>query len=259
MSRASFLSVLLAVASRRIWLFIGNRAISLPYFAMPLLFLALGGGGLSSLGSVPTFDFPSGYTTFFFVYVLLQGSAFAGIGTGNAIASDFETGFVRRLMFAAPNRGSVIAGYIVGSLALASVLMLFLTLVGIAVGVNLDGSALQLAGLYGLAILLTAVSSLWSAGFALRFRISRAQTSASMPVFLALMLSPAFAPRPLLSSWLRVAADYNPYTAILEASRGLISGEPDEIALAYLAVLGLAVAFSLWALSGLRVALRSAG
>lgn len=108
MSRASSLSVLFAVAWRRVRLFAGNRAISLPYFAMPLLFLALGGGGLSSLGSVPAFAFPSGYTTFYFSYVLLQGSAFSGVGTGNAIASDFETGFVRRLMLSAPNRGSVI-------------------------------------------------------------------------------------------------------------------------------------------------------
>ena len=251
------MSVLLAVASRRIRLFASNRAISLPYFAMPLLFLAFGGGGLSNLGSVPAFDFPSGYTTFFFVYVLLQGSAFAGAGAGAAIASDFETGFIRRLLLAAPHRISVIAGYILGAVALALFLMFFLTLVGLAVGVRLDGNLLEMAGLYTLATMLTVVSALWTAGFALRTRISRAQTSASMPIFLALMLSPAFVPRALLSSWLRVAADRNPYTAILESSRGLISGQPDETALAYFVALGLVAAFSLWTISGLRVALRS--
>lgn len=258
MSRSTFTSVLFAVARRRIRLFAGNRAISFPYFAMPLLFLAFGGGGLSNLGSVPAFDFPSGYTTFFFVYVVLQGSAFAGAGAGAAIASDFETGFMRRLFIAAPHRISVIAGYILGAVVLALFLMFFLTLVGLAVGVNMDGSPLQLAGLYLLATLLTVVSSLWTAGFALRIRVSRAQTSATMPIFLTLMLSPAFVPRPLLSGWLRVAADHNPYTAILEASRGLISGRPDETALACLVALGLIAAFSLWTITGLRVALRSA-
>ena len=252
------MSVLLAVARRRIRLFATNRAISLPYFVMPLLFLAFGGGGLSNLGSVPAFDFPSGYTTFFFVYVVLQGSAFSGAGAGAAIASDFETGFVRRLLLAAPHRVSVIAGYILGSITLALFLMFFLTLVGLAVGVNLDGNLLELAGLYALATLLTVVSALWTAGFALRVRVTRAQTSASMPIFLTLMLSPAFVPRPLLSSWLRVAADRNPYTAILESSRGLISGEPDATMLAYLVAVGLIVVFSLWTISGLRVALRSA-
>jgi ABC-2 type transport system permease protein len=256
-SRSSFASVLFAVASRRVRLFLRNRAISLPYFAMPLLFLAFGGGGLSNLGSVPAFDFPSGYTTFFFVYVMLQGSAFAGAGAGAAIASDFESGFARRLMLAAPHRASVIAGHILGAVTLALVLMLFVTLVGIAVGVAVDGNILQFAGLYGLAILLTVVSALWAAGFALRTRITRAQTSATMPIFLSLMLSPAFVPRPLLSSWLRVAANYNPYTTILESARGLISGDPDKTAFAYLVALGLVVVFSLWTISGLRIALRS--
>jgi ABC-2 type transport system permease protein len=224
---------------------------------MPLLFLAFGGGGLSNLGSVPAFDFPSGYTTFYFVYVLLQGAAFTGIGTGNAIATDFETGFVRRLFLAAPQRSSVVAGYILGSVALAIVLMFFLTLVGLLVGVRLDGDFWQLAGLYALALVITVVAALWAAGFALRTRISRAQTSASMPIFLALMLSPAFVPRPLLSSWLKVAADHNPYTAILELARGLISGNPGAAGIAVLAAFGLFAVFSLWAVSGLRIALRS--
>ena len=71
------------------------------------------------------------------------------------------------------------------------------------------------------------------------------------------MLSPAFVPRPLLSDWLRTAADYNPYTAILESSRGLISGQPDETAFAYLIAFGLIIGFSAWAVTGLRLALRS--
>ena len=257
MSKSSFTSVLFAVASRRVRLFLRNPAISLPYFAMPLLFLALGGGGLSNLDSVPAFDFPSGYTTFFFVYVMLQGSAFAGAAAGAAIASDFETGFVRRFLLAAPHRASVIAGYILGSAVLGFVLMLVLLLVGVAAGVAVDGNVFEFAGLYILALLLSVLSALWSSGFALRTRITRAQTSASMPIFLVLMLSPAFVPRPLLSSWLRTAADYNPYTAILEAARGLISGRPDETALAFLVALGLMAAFSLWTITGLRSALRS--
>lgn len=257
MSRSSFASVLFAVAWRRIRLFAGNRSISLPYFVMPLLFLAFGGGGLSRLGSVPAFTFPSGYTTFFFVYVFLQGSAFSGAGAGAAIASDFETGFVHRLFLAAPHRIAVVAGYILGAVALALFLMLFLTLVGLVVGVRLDGSVLELAGLYALATLLTVVAALWTAGFALRTRISRAQTSATMPIFLALMLSPAFVPRPLLSSWLQEAADHNPYTAILESARGLISGHPDATTLAVLVSLGLVATFSLWVVTGLRQALSS--
>ena len=42
---------------------------------------------------MPGFDFPSGYTAFQFVFVLLQASAFGGVFTGFGIAADFENGF----------------------------------------------------------------------------------------------------------------------------------------------------------------------
>lgn len=253
----SFSYVTLAVVWRGLRRYIRNPAISFPYFAMPTLLFAFGGGGLSGLANAPAFDFPSGYTAFYFVYIILQGSAFTGAATGASIASDFETGFARRLLIAAPHRVSVVVGYILASLILATVLMAFLTVVGLLAGMNLEGSLLQIAGLYLLGLLVTMVASLWAAGFALRARVTQAQSAISMPLFLSLMLSPAFVPRPLLSDWLKSIADYNPYTAILEGSRGLISGNPDETGLAYLVVAGLILVFTVWSLTGLRAALQS--
>ena len=51
---------------------------------------------------MPGFDFPPGYTAFQFVFVLLQSAAFGGVFTGFSIARDFEIGFARRLLLAAP-------------------------------------------------------------------------------------------------------------------------------------------------------------
>ncbi len=62
------------------------------------------------MANTPGFDFPSGYTAFQFVFVLLQASAFGGVFTGFSIARDFESGFGRRLMLAAPNRLAILAG-----------------------------------------------------------------------------------------------------------------------------------------------------
>ena len=77
----------------------------------PLFFFAAFAGGLSSVSNVPGFDFPENYTTFQFVFVLIQASAFGGVFTGFAIARDFESGFGRRMMLAAPNRRAILAGY----------------------------------------------------------------------------------------------------------------------------------------------------
>ena len=67
---------------------------------------------------MPGFDFPTGYTAFQFVFVLLQSAAFGGVFTGFAIARDFESGFARRCMLSAPRRGGIVLGYMIaGALA----------------------------------------------------------------------------------------------------------------------------------------------
>ena len=63
------------------------------------------------LASEAGFNYSAGYTAFQFVFVLLQASAFGGVFTGFGIAADFESGFARRLLLAAPNRPAILLGY----------------------------------------------------------------------------------------------------------------------------------------------------
>jgi len=71
-----FLDVAHATAWRTIHNFITNPAYHFPSIIFPLFFFTAFAGGLSNVGNVPGFDFPSGYTAFQFVFVLLQASAF---------------------------------------------------------------------------------------------------------------------------------------------------------------------------------------
>ena len=93
-----------AVARRNLIHAFKNPALLLPSLSFPLVFLMAFAGGLSSVGDVPGFDFPSGYTAFQFVFVFLQSAAFGGIFSGFAIAADGESGFNRRLLLASPRR-----------------------------------------------------------------------------------------------------------------------------------------------------------
>ena len=54
-------------------------------------------------------------------------------------------------------------------------------------------------------------------------------------------------------------ARVNPVTALLEAGRGFISGNPTTVVLAFGLALGLAVVFALWARGGLRSAEANGG
>ncbi len=73
-----------------------------------------------------------------------------------------------------------------------------------------------------------------------------------MPVFLLLFFAPVYVPLDLLSGAMHAVAVLNPITYVLEAGRSLISGEPEEVALAFVLAAALAGALVLWAFRGLR-------
>src|SRR3990170_7982184 len=116
----------------------------------PLFFFTSFAGGLSRVGNTPGFDFPSGYTAFQFAFVLLQASAFGGVFTGFSIARDFESGFGRRLMLAAPNRVAIVGGYAMAALVRTAFIWVILTAVALLVGMQVGGGAVDLVGLYTL-------------------------------------------------------------------------------------------------------------
>ena len=105
------LQVAQGVAWRTLHNVVTNPSLLLPSLIFPLFFFTAFAGGLSRISDVPGFDYPNGYTAFQFVFVLLQSAVFGGVFTGFGIARDFENGFARRLLLAAPNRLGIVLGY----------------------------------------------------------------------------------------------------------------------------------------------------
>jgi len=252
-------SVALAVAWRNLHNFFTNPTLIVPALLFPLFFFTAFAGGLSSVEGAPGFDFPSGYTAFQFVFVLLQASAFGGVFTGFAVARDFESGFGRRMMLAAPNRGAILVGYALSALARALFIWILLTCIALAVGMQVGGGAVDLVGLYGLAALVNFAALMWAAGVALRFRSMQAGPLMQTPTFLIIFLAPVYVPVDLLSGWVEAVARVNPITAVIEAGRGFISGTDADAAVAFAAAAGLAALFAAWAARGLRKAEAAGG
>jgi ABC-2 type transport system permease protein len=249
---AAFHSVALAVAWRSVHNFLSNPAFLVPAVVFPLFFFTAFAGGLSAISSAPGFDFPSGYTAFQFVFVLLQSAAFGGVFTGFAVARDFEIGFAKRYLLAAGRRGGIVAGYALAALVRALITWAILTAVALVAGMEVGGAGVELVGLYGLAVLVNLAAMLWAAGVAMRVRSIQGGPLMQFPVFLILFLAPVYVPLSLLSGWIHAVASVNPVTALLEAGRGFISGEPVVVALAFACAVALPVLFGLWARGGLR-------
>jgi len=234
-----------------------NPSLLIPSLVFPLFFFTAFAGGLSRIQDVPGFAYPPGYTAFQFCFVLLQSAAFGGVFTGFGIARDFESGFARRLLLAAPNRVGIIGGYALAALGRWLITATVLTTVALLAGMKIGGSNVDLVGLYTLAVLLNLAAVLWAAGVAMRFRTMQAGPVMQFPVFVVLFFAPVYVPLALLQGWIHGVATLNPLTRTVEAGRGFISGSPTEVGLAYATGVVLVVLFSLWALRGLRSAERA--
>ena len=211
------------------------------------------------MANAPGFDFPDGYTAFQFVFVILQASAFGGVFTGFAIARDFETGFGRRLLLAAPRRWAIIVGYALAALTRAVFVWIMLTVLAFAVGMHISGGVADVLALYLLAALLALAAVLWAAGIALRFRSLQAGP---------LMQTPGVHDH-------LPGARVRAHRAAARLGRGGGAREPDhadrggrprpdlgrlgEGLLAYGCGLGLCVLFGYWSLTGLRRAEAAGG
>jgi ABC-2 type transport system permease protein len=231
-----------------------NPSLLIPSLVFPLFFFVAFAGGLSRVDNVPGFDFPLGYTAFQFVFVLLQSAAFGGVFTGFGIARDFESGFARRLLLAAPNRTGIILGYASAALIRWLATAAVVTAVALIAGMEVGGDGVDLVGLYTLALLLNIGAVLWAAGVAMRLRTMQAGPVIQMPVFLILFFAPVYVPLSLLNGWIHGVATVNPITRVLEAGRGFLAGTPTEVGVAFAVSIGLAALLFLWAVRGLRKA-----
>jgi ABC-2 type transport system permease protein len=250
-------AVMEAVAWRTLHNVFTNPSLLIPSLVFPLFFFVAFAGGLSSVDEVPGFEFPLGYTAFQFVFVLLQSAVFGGVFTGFGIARDFETGFARRLLVAAPNRLGIVLGYAAAALIRWLLTAAVLTGIALAAGMPVGGDGVDLFGLYALAVLLNVAAIFWAAGVAMRLRTMQAGPVMQMPAFLVLFFAPVYVPLSLLDGWIHALATVNPVTRVLEAGRSFLAGSPTDVAFAFVVAFGLVAAFSFWALRGLRSAERA--
>jgi ABC-2 type transport system permease protein len=253
----SRLDVALALAYRQTTVLLKNPSLFIPPMLFPLMNFLAFAGGLSRLRHVPGFEFKGGYTAFQFVFVLLQSAAFGGVFAGFGIARDFERGFAKRLLVSAPQRSGIIFGYALAAILRWLMIAIVLTIVALLAGMQVGGSAVDLFGLYALAIIFNQVGLLWACGVAMRFRSVQAGPLMQTPVFMALFLAPVYVPLNLLHGWIHAVARVNPLTFLLEAGRGFIEGSPTQVASAFGIAAVLVAVFAVWARTGLTRAERA--
>ncbi|MBD0330102.1 MAG: ABC transporter permease [Thermoleophilia bacterium] len=253
------IAVALAVAWRLVYKAFTLPSFLLPALLFPMIFFLGFAGALGRVAEVPGFRYGPGYEAFQFAFVLLQSAAMAGVFTGFNIAHDFERGFARRLLIAAPRRSGIVAGYVLATMARWAVNITIVFVVAMLVGMSIHGGPVDMFGLLVLGFTLNVVGALWAAGVAMRLRSAQAGPVMQLPIFLLIFLAPVFVPLDLLQGWIHAVATVNPFTHLLAAARSLLAGGTSDVALAFAIVVPLALVFAVWALTGLRRAEAAGG
>ena len=86
-----------------------------------------------------------------------------------------------------------------------------------------------------MALLLNVATTLFGAGIVLRLRSTAAGALILIPIFMVMFLTPVFTVRDQLGGWLETVASVNPLTALLEAGRGFLAGDPVSVAVSFVA------------------------
>jgi ABC-type multidrug transport system permease subunit len=226
-------------------------SVFLPSLIMPLFILIATAGAFRGISLLPQFDGAS-YLAFTIPLATVMGAGFAGMNAGMTLARDIEGGFVDRLVVSPAPRITLIAGPLMAAGLRSVFTTTVVLLAGRIGGVGLPG-VLDTLTLYLLAIGFSAAAACWAMGVALRARTIQAAPLMQVVIFLSVFTSVAYAPREVLTGWLRTAADINPVTHILESARAaeLERLSWPELWPGLLSVGGMLLVLGAWALTGL--------
>lgn len=194
----------------------------IPVIVFPLLLVAINSGGLDVAAALPGFPADS-YLDFAIAVPFVQGGIFAMINAGTDLASDVESGFMRRLALTPVNGAALLLGQVAGIVALSFIAAVVYLTVGVVSGVAI---ASGVGGAVALVVLAVGIGLLFaSLGAFVGLRTGSPQAvQGFFPLFFVLLfLSSANLPRDLMEQeWFRTIATYNPVSYLVEGVRSLV-------------------------------------
>jgi ABC-2 type transport system permease protein len=220
------------MARRSILQTVRQPAMVIPPVVFPLLLVAINAAGLDAATKIPGFPADS-YWDFAIAVPFIQGSLFAAINAGTAMARDVETGFIKRLAMTPMQRMALLIGQLVGVMCVAAASAVVYLVVGFAAGMDFKSGALGVPTIVALALLIALGFAAIGAYIGLRSGSGEAVQGVFPLLFVFLFLSSANLPRDLIEQdWFRTIATYNPVSYLVEGVRSLIITGWDGEALA---------------------------
>ncbi|MFD9267640.1 ABC transporter permease [Streptomyces goshikiensis] len=188
-----------------------------------VLFSYVFGGSISVDGSTS----PAAYREFLMAGIFAQTVTFATAGAGAGIADDMHKGLIDRFRSLPMARGAVLTGRTLADLVQTTLTLVVLAVVALLVGWRTHTSPVEVLGGFALLLLLGYAFSWIGALIGLSVRTPEAATSGGLIwLFPLTFISNAFVPSENMPPFLRHIAEWNPFSATVQAARGLFGNFP---------------------------------
>ncbi len=185
--------------------------------------------------------------------IIAQSVVFNTMATGIGLTEDLQKGLMDRFRSLPMTRASVIVGRVLSDVVLNAFVTTIGLLAGLAAGFRPNGGIVEWLQTIAL-LVLTSMAFSWMMAFTgLSLKTVEAVNSTGfLWVFPLTFVSSAFVPTATLPGWLRVFAENQPFTLLVNACRGWLTGYPEvgnQGWLAALWMIGVMVVFiplSVW-------------
>ncbi|MEJ8650264.1 ABC transporter permease [Streptomyces sp. MS1.AVA.3] len=184
-----------------------------------VLFSYVFGGSINVPGSGLS---PSGYREFLMAGIFAQTVTFATAGAGAGIADDMHKGLIDRFRSLPMARGAVLTGRTLADLVQTALTLVVLALVAVIVGWRAHENLAKVLAGFVLLLLLGYAFSWIGALIGLTVRTPEAATSGGLIwLFPLTFISNAFVPVNGMPTVLQHIAEWNPFSATVQAAREL--------------------------------------
>ncbi len=195
-------------------------------FFQPIMFLVL---FASVFGASIEQALPEGisYINFLMAGIIVQTVAFGSTTTAIAVTNDMQKGIVDRFRSLPMSNLAVLNGHVVSDIFRNAISMTVMLIAGFAIGFRPEANFVQWLAIIGILLIFTFAFSWLSAIVGVLAKsVEAVQWLTFVLVFPLTFASSAFTPTDGMGRYLKMFAENQPITEVIEAVRALILGNP---------------------------------
>jgi ABC-2 type transport system permease protein len=222
--------------------------LSIGTIAVPVIFLLL---FVFVLGSALGAGIGHGttYINYLAPGIILMTVASSSMTTAVSVCTDLTEGIIARFRTMAIYRPSVLVGHVLGSMILTLISVGLVLGITVLIGFRPTADLVHWIAALGMIVLLALAVTWLAVALGTLSKTPEAASNIVLPLALLPLISSTFVPTGSMSPGVRVFAQYQPFTPIIETIRGLLMGTPigNDAVIAVAWCLGITVVAYLWA------------